>query len=565
MKPQAGRAKATSAVRAGRAARDSARIRWPALAGAAVIAVAASVAYLPSLGGAFVYDDILLLTDNHLIKAADGLYRFWFTPEPIDYWPVTNTSLWIEWRLWGMQSTGYHVVGLTLHIVECLLIWRILWLLSVPGAFLAALLFALHPVNVETIAWIAQRKSQLAALFVLLSILAHLHAESVPTATRTRPPLASGWYWCSLAAFAMGMLSKVSAVIVVPVLLLIVWWRRAVTRRDLVRLLPFLAIAGVLLSVNLWFRARGAEPVADETGLVERVLGAAGVIWFYLYKAVLPIDLMFIYPQWHVDAGRLLWWLPLIATVGVTATLWCYRRGWSRPLFFAWSYFCMALLPVMGFTDVGFEQHIVVADHYQHLALIAVAALAGAGWAAWRRRPGASPAWLPDAAAVAVAGVLAVLTWQQSGLYADGITLYRDTLARNPGAWVAHNNLGGLLFDAGRLAEAMEHDQRALQLKPDYAEAHNNLGNVLQRMGRRPEAIVHYRQALQLRPRYAPAHNNLAAALAADGQLDEAIGHLEQALRLKPGYPDAQYNLELARELKNKAAVGAPVAEQTRP
>jgi tetratricopeptide (TPR) repeat protein len=562
---QAGRAKATSAARARPATQDSAPIRWPALAGAGVIAVAAWVAYLPALGGAFVYDDLLLLTDNHLIKAADGLYRFWFTAEPIDYWPLTNSWLWIEWRLWGMQSTGYHVVGLLLHIVECLLIWRILWRLSVPGAFLAALLFALHPVNVETIAWIAQRKSQLAALFIMLSILAYLNAEAVPPGSRAAPPPANRWYGLSLAACALGMLSKISAAIVVPVLLLIVCWRRPVTRRDLVRLVPFLLVAAVLLSVNLWFRARVVEPAAGAAGLVERLLGAAGVIWFYVYKAVLPIDLMFIYPEWHVDAGRLRWWLPLIATVIVTGGLWWYRRGWSRPLLFAWGYFCAALLPVMGFTDVGLDQHIVVADHYQHLALIGVAALAGAGWAVWRRRAGRSLAWIADAAAVAVGGALAVLTWKQSALYADGITLYRDTLARNPDAWVAHNNLGALLFDAGRLAEAKEHDQRALELKPDYAEAHNNLANVLQRMGKRSEAIAHYRRALQLRPRYAPAHNNLAAALAADGRLDEAIGHLEQALRLKPGYPDAQYNLDVARALKTKAAAGAPPAAAARP
>lgn len=156
-------------------------------AGASLILLAAGIAYWPSLHGEFILDDDRLLTNNSLIRAANGLYRFWFTSEPYDYWPVTNSSWWIEWRLWGKNPTGYHVTNLALHVVAAWLLWAVLSRLRIPGAFLAALLFTVHPVNVETVAWISQRKGLLAMVFSLVSVLTYLHTES-PPAPRTESP-----------------------------------------------------------------------------------------------------------------------------------------------------------------------------------------------------------------------------------------------------------------------------------------------------------------------------------------------------------------------------------------
>ena len=533
---------------------------WPTWAGAALIVVAAVVVYAPALRGPFVFDDILLLSDNPLVKVADGPYRFWFTTEAVDYWPVTNTSFWIEWHLWGAQPIGYHLTGLLLHIAIALLIWRVLHRLAIPGAWLAALLFTVHPLNVETIAWIAQRKSQLAALLCLLSVLAFLRAEEPPPLSHHSRPVMNRWYWLSLAACALAMLSKVSAAIVPPVLLLVVWWMRPLSRRDVERIVPFFAVVLVLLWVNLWFRSRGiAPPVVDHPSPLDRVLGAAGVVWFYLSKALVPIDLSLMYPDWHVHAAELRWWLALAAAALVTAALWWFRETWSRPLLFAWLFFCGTLFPVMGFTDVGVGQHIVVADHYAHLALISVVAVAGAGIALWRGRLRASLHWVPIACAAVIVGALAALARQQSTLYADGVTLYEDTLRKNPDAWIAHNNLGSLLFDAGRLPEAEAHFQRALELNEVYAEAHDNLGNVLQRTNRNAAAIEHYRRALEIRPTYALAHNNLGVALVGTGNLDEAIAHFQRALALKPDYQEARDNLTLAQALKQAAETGGTV------
>jgi tetratricopeptide (TPR) repeat protein len=549
-------------------------------AGAVVLAVVTVVAYVPSLHGGFILDDDILLTANRLVKAPDGLYRMWLTTDPIDYWPVFNSVFWLQWRLWGMWSTGYHVTNLLLHIGAAFLMWAILRRLSIPGAFLAALLFAVHPVNVESVAWIAQCKSVLALVFYLLSILLYLWAES--GAPRCR---GGRWYWWSLVAFVLGMLSKGSVAILPLVLLGVIGWLRPLSRGDLVRTAPFFLVAVVLVLVNVWFQKHGTPTQFRAAGATERLLGAAAAVWFYLSKALLPIDLTFIYPRWHIQVTEVTWWLPLLAAMAVTAVLWWCRSSWGRPLLFAWGYFGVALVPVLGFTDVAFMEHSLVADHYQHVALIGVLAPVAAGWATWQRRAGGR---LPLAAAVAAVGVLALLTWRQSGLYTDAMTLYQATLRENPDSWLAHGNLGGVLSEAGRLPEAIAHYQQALRLHPDFPDAHNNLcsalrdsgqlaqaiqhcrealrlrpnfpeshnnlGNALRDSGQLAEAIEEYRQALQLRPDYPAAHNNLGTALAQAGRLQEGIAHLQQAVRLQPDYADAQYNLRVALALQQQAA-----------
>ena len=563
-------------------------------AGAAIIIVAVFVVFFPSINGGFVLDDDQLLSENELIKSSDGLYRFWCTTESLDYWPVTNTSLWIEWRLWGNNPTGYHATNLVLHIVESLLIWIILRKLSIPGAFLAAMIFAVHPVNVESVAWISQLKNTMAMLFFLLSILCYLKME-VPSPVfenglyRIPSTLAPGrhvsgrsslWYCLSLAAFVLAMLSK-GSVAVLPVLLLgIVWWlhpRRGLSKFlrskngtvpfasrgtvqiiaqqkwdcplnlwDLLQTAPFFLVAVVLAVVNMWFQKHGTEIVFRTAGFTERLLGAGGVAWFYIYKAVLPINLVFIYPLWHIETGNPLWWLPLFAALAVTTVLWRYRHSWSRPLLFAWGFFCVALVPSMGFTDVGFMRYSLVADRYQHIALIGVIALTAAGWSVWHQRVREAMYWAATIVAIVAVGVLAFLTWRQSGIYRDVFTLYQATLEKNPDCCIAHNNLGSALVKAGRLQDAIEHYEQALRVNPDYPEAQANLGVALGKAGRFREAMEHYEQALRMRPDYAEVYYNMGLALVKTGQPEEAIEHYRFALALRPNYVDAHNNLGVA-------------------
>ncbi len=370
--------------------------------------IAVFLVYLPCLNGRFVMDDDTMVTDNALIQSQDGLYRFWCTAQAIDFWPATNTTFWIEWRLWGNNPGGYHTTSLILHVLESLLIWLILRRLSVPGAFLAALIFAVHPVNVESAAWIAQRKNITAMLFFLLSILWYLkavqradtqtapghlkdnHRETAsgfphPSSFILHPSSLDFWYWLSLAAFVLAMLGKGSAAVLPVLLLVIICWLRPLTRWDFLRTAPFFLVAILLTAVNVWFQTHGGEAITRSADFIQRLLGAGGVVWFYLYKAVLPIDLAFVYRQWHIEAGNPLWWMPLLCVLIITAVLWLYRKKpWARPLLFAWAFFCAALVPVMGFTDVGFMKYSLVADHYQHIAIIGVIALAAGYWGLWR-------------------------------------------------------------------------------------------------------------------------------------------------------------------------------------
>jgi tetratricopeptide (TPR) repeat protein len=544
------------------------------LAGVALIAAAVFIVYLPSINGGFVLDDDQLLTANKFIRASDGLFGFWCTTESVDYWPVTSTVFWIEWRLWGVQPTGYHVTNLILHIVEALLIWLILRKLAIPGAFWAALIFAVHPVNVESVAWIAQRKDMMAMLFLLLSIAFYLkyfsssdtenaqssrHTPCADPARGVCGVLSGRWYWLSMTMFVLAMLGKGSVAMLPALLLGIVWWlRQAGTvpifvptkmglspflSKDLIRLSPFFLVAMVLTWVNVWFQTHGSGEVVRSAGFAERVLGAGGVLWFYLYKALLPIDLAFVYPQWHIEAGNPLWWLPLLAALALTALLWWYRKGWSRPFLFAWGFFGVSLTPVLGFKDVGFMKYSLVADHYQHTAIIGVIALATAGWNIWRRLARVGTRWVATALAVAAVGVFAILTWRQSGLYRDAMTLYQATLEKNQDCWMAHNNLGSLYVGENRTSEAIEHFQQAMRLNPKYPDVYSNLGVVFIQMNRPLEAIKNCEQALRLKPAYPEAQYNLGLALAHTGRLQEAIEHYQQALALTPYYPDAENDL----------------------
>ncbi|MGA2796855.1 MAG: tetratricopeptide repeat protein [Thermoguttaceae bacterium] len=546
------------------------------LAGVAILALTVFIAYFPSINGGFIWDDVSLLTKNLLVKASGGLHRIWCTTDPIDYWPMTNTSFWIEWRLWETNPIGYHVTNIMLHIVEALLIWVSLRKLSIPGAFLAAIVFAMHPVNVESVAWIAQRKNTLTMLFFLLSILWYLKADMhkaiagiAPARSHGEPweldkirsplsiPHAPLWYRLSLAAFMLAMLSKGSAA-VLPVLLLgIIWWRRRLTKRDCLRTAPFFIVAAVLTLVNICFQSRDVGESIRYAGFLERLLGAGVVIWFYLYKALLPIDLAFIYPQWQIQTGNPLWWPPLSAALLITAVLWCYRKKWSKPFLFAWGFFCVALIPVMGITYVFFMRYSPVADHYQHIAIIGVITLTVTGWSIWHQRVRGILYWGTTLVTIVAVGVLTLLTWRQSGLYSDESTLFQETLEKNPGCWMAHTILGIISLNKGQLPEAIAHQREAVRLNPDFFEAQNNLGSALAKAGRPQEAIEHYKRATELNPYFLDAHYNLGIALFNVGRLQEAIDQYQQALRINPNFPDAQNNLgsALARAGRPQEAI----------
>jgi tetratricopeptide (TPR) repeat protein len=520
---------------------------------AALLLVSATIiAYLPVWHAGLIWDDASLVIDNPLIRQADGLYRLWFTTQPVDFYPVTSTMLWLEWRLWGTDPMGYHVVNVLVHAGSAVLLWRVLKRLDVPGSWLAAALFAVHPVNVESVAWITQRKNTLAMFFYLLSLSWYIRFEPASRSSLAAQPAAAPatlgfrwrWYWLSLIAFLVAMLSKTAVAPMPLVLLGLAWWRRGrVQRRDLGHCVPFLVAAVAVGLVSLWFqshRAIGSDIVRTDS-FWARLAGAGWAIWFYLYKAALPFGLSSIYPRWQIDGGQ--WWsyLPGLLLVGVLGACWRYRRGWGRGPLAGLGYFIAMLLPILGFWDIGFMALSLVADHWQYFAIVGPLALVAAAISTVGRPPGRL------LLAVAMGGVLLVLlgglTWRQSKIYADPGIFWGTALAANADSWLAHNNLGNFLFEQGEVNEAMAHYKRAVDIKPGYSTAHYNLGGVLRQKGQLDEAIPEFQKALAIQPKYSMAHYNLGEIFRQKGQMDEAMAHYERAVEIRPEYAEAHNSL----------------------
>jgi len=449
---------------------------------AALLVLLTVLAYIPVLGNGFIWDDDLLITHNRMVQAPDGIHRFWLTTEAPDYYPLMGSVWWLEWRVWGNNARGYHAVNVALHAVNVLLIWMILRKLKIPGAWLAALAFGVHPVNVSTVAWISEQKNTLSMLFYAVAILLYLRFNE-DVSTQAATPVPPGiWYGLSLAAFVMALLSK-SAVVMLPVVLLgCVWWVYGrVRRRDFLRICPFFALSLVLGVVTVWFQySRVLKWYAVRTdGFASQLASAGWAPWFYLYKALLPLNLCMVYPMWNVDATRWVSYVPGIALLGCVALFWWKRNSWGRALLFGSGYFVATLFPVLGFFDQGFYRYSLVADHWQYYSIVGVIALVVAGGETISQRLDREQRRYLGVFAGVVVVILGALTWQRSEVFHNGTTLFTDNLVHNPRSWVAHNNLGMELIKAGRKQEGIEHFRQALKLNPDFSDAQNNLARAL--------------------------------------------------------------------------------------
>lgn len=514
------------------------------------------LACLPVLFGGFVWDDHSLIIGNQMVHAPDGLYRFWFTREAPDYWPLTSSMWWLEWRLWGNNPTGYHVVNLLLHAINAVLVWMILARLKVPGAWLAGAVFALHPVNVATAGWVSEQKNTLSMLFYGISILLYFRFDEEG---RWR------WYSLSLTAFLLALLSK-TAVVMLPVVLLgCVWWTRGRVRwKDFLRTVPFFALSLVMGLVTIRFQH--AQPtyghVVANANLAYRVAGSGWIPWFYIYKDILPTGLCVVYPKWHVDPS--LWWtyLPGILLVGCLAIFWRQRASWGRPWLFAIGCFVATLVPVLGFVETAFYADSMVTDHWQYLAIPWVIGLTVAAGATLCNRLGEWRRSVSVLASIVVLAALGIATWGRCRVYANEESLWRDNLVKNPDAWMAHNNLGGVLMRNGKIIEAITHFRQAVWIQPRLAGAHYNLGNALVQEGKVTEAISHYEQALQIKPDFADVQYNWGTALMGQGRLAESALHFELALQIKPDFAEARGNLGFILQQTGRTQEAATDYEQ---
>jgi tetratricopeptide (TPR) repeat protein len=501
--------------------------------------VATFLAYAPALSAGFIWNDSEYVTAPAL-RSVEGFWRIWFELGATEqYYPLLHSAFWLQHQIWGDVAAGYHVFNVALHATAACLLAAVLRRLAVPGAWLAAGLFALHPVAVESVAWISEQKNTLSLVFYLTAALLYLRF------TAERGPRV---YAAATLCFAAALLSKSVTASLPAALLVVTWWRhgRIEWRRDVVPLLPWFALGGAMALVSahverVYIGAHGEEFALTA---LQRSLLAGRIAWFYLGKLLWPADLIFIYPRWNVDPGVAWQWAFSLGALALLAILWRLRR-WSRAPLAAVLFFGGSLVPTLGFFNVYAFLYSYVADHWQYLPGIGVHVLLAAGLTLALRDVVPAGRFRIVVPGLLLAG-LGALSWQQSRMYADMRTFYVTTLERNPAAWMAHNNLGSLLHAAGDRAGARRHFEAALRVRPGLFKAHFNLGNILREQGFAAEALEQYRRAIELKPDYVEALNQLGSLLRSLRQPHEALPHLFAAVRLDPAFADARNNLGMA-------------------
>jgi hypothetical protein len=597
----------------------------------ALLALAVLWVYSPVIHPVFpadwLWDDDQLLTANATVQSTtpEALFKLWFNPDGADYFPLSYTALWAQWPLFGMWPTGYHLVTVLLHLAGALLLWRLLTVMRIPGAWLAATIFALHPVCVESVAWVSELKNTLSLPLFLLAAINFARFDDLagddttPLTGPGAPPSALRHYALALGCFLLAMLAKTSVVMFPVVLLLYAWWKRGtVTPRTVALAAPFFLISLVLGLITIsyqWGRAIGQETILVG-GIASRIATAGMSIFWYMRLIFWPVNLLPIYPRWEVDppqAWQFLAW-PVIGAVGWW--FWNNRAAawpphWGRHALFAFGFFLLMVAPVLGFITISYMRITWAADHFIYLPMISVIALVAAGATLWyeRQQQSERPVWLAGAATLV--GALAFLTFRYAAVWVNEDELWTHTLAINESAWQAHNRLGARKFARGHIDDrspkegirglgAFHHFTRSTALRPDLGETHNNLGTALSAKGRLGEAVEQFAEAARVTPHVPAIRVNLANALAAAGRFPEAgeqyrdllreepnnpallnnygvalykqgrreesIAQFEQALKIAPGLKDAQESLAIARGERPDPSLGtAPGPGDQRP
>jgi tetratricopeptide (TPR) repeat protein len=493
----------------------------------------AFVAYLPALHNGFIWDDDAWLMKNQTLYGWSGLQELWLNPLALQqYYPITGTVFWIEYQLWRFNPFGYHAVNVLLHALNAVLFALVLRKLRLPAPWFAAAIFAVHPVTVESVAWITEIKNTLSTAFFLGSVLSYLRFENLE---ERETPREWKWFGFSLVLFLCALLSKSVTCTLPVVLAILIWWKRPRLRpAELFLLVPyfFLAAPVALLTASLEAHHVGATGPEWTLSWTHRVILAGRVVCFYFAKLVWPANLAFIYPRWRLENA---WFFLFPTTVlGGLALLWSLRRRIGKGPLVAAAAFIITLGPILGFMNCYAFQFSYVADHWQYLASLCLISL---GAATGGRIHLANPI-----TRFAVLGIpiftLGLLTWRQCPVYRNVKTLWRDTLAKNPNSWLAHHNLGVVLQAQGHFSKAEAHFRSALQLRSDYYEAENNLGESLLMQDCLDEAEVHIDRSISLNPGYAASRWNKALLYAHQRQKEEAYAIVQDGLAQSSVYLD---------------------------
>ena len=541
------------------------------------------IAFAPSLLSQFVdWDDLENFTVNPFYRGLGWSHLKWMWTTTLlgHYVPLTWMTLGADYLVWGMNPAGYHLTNVVLHCANVALLYFVTLRLlgaAMPataghplawrlGAAFAALVFGVHPLRVESVAWITERRDVLSGFFYLLAICASLRDAEAPSGRSIRR---RAWYWVALGSFALGLLAK-AIVVTLPLVLVVLdvyplrrlggargWWN-AEARRRWVEKVPFFLGGALVIPIALVAARTGANLVTIAAlGIVDRLAISVYGLTFYVWKTVVPLDLSPFYalrtPLVPLSAPYV---VSGLAVAGVTAAAIALRRRWPA-LGAAWLVYVVTVLPVSGVFQNGPQ---IAADRYSYLPSLPWAVLAGAGaiagWNAWRERRGRSPALAVPGAAALVIVVLAALTWLQVSVWRDSERLWTHALVLGPSS-MAHSHLANLRRQQARWAEANEHYRLASAMRPDAAHLHVNWGTALAQQGKLAEAIDRYREALRISPRSADAHYHWGNARFAAGDLEEAIGHYREAVRIDPAAAEVYSNWgrALAQQGKRDEAI----------
>ena len=515
-----------------------------------LLVVLTLLAYAPAMQGGFVWDDDDYVTENANLKSLAGLQRIWFELGAVpQYYPLVHTSFWVEYHLWGLRPLGFHLTNVLLHALNGLLLWELLRRLKVPGAWAAAALFVLHPIQVESVAWVTERKNVLSGTFYLLAALIYLGGRDDDEARDAAPGHVR--YAATVLLFLCALLSKSVTATLPAAFAVVLWFRRGrLARRDVVQLAAMIPLGVAAGALTSWMERFIVGAAGPEWALspFDRLIVAGRAFWFYLGKLAWPHPLTFIYPRWDLAGASPAMLLVPAAALALLSALWFARGRIGRGPLTAALLFAGTLAPALGFVNVYPMRFSFVADHFAYLAVIGPLALVAAAVVTGLRRSKLLTPTLAFGLGALVIGILGALTWQRGFAYADEETLWRDTLRKNPSSFIANGNLGGILLQRGALEPAAALFQTALRAKPDFPEGLDNLGIVRQRQGKLDEAAALFGEALKWNPKFANAHNNLGILLAQQGNASEALDHFVKAVGIRPSFAKAHQNLGLTLE-----------------
>jgi Flp pilus assembly protein TadD len=509
---------------------------------AAIIIAAGLWIYWPALYGDWIWDDTMYLSQNPLLHEPGRLWKAWFQPGSfVEYYPIEQTVQWMQWQLWGDNTLGYHLTNVGLHLLSAFLVWRLLSKFGLQLAWLGGLIFAIHPMMVESVAWMSELKNTLSLPPFLLSICAWIDYEE-----RGR----RADYLRALAFFLVAMLCKIGVAPFPVILLLYAWWKRGrIGWPDLLASAPFFVISVTLGLITSWsgvwyMRDQLTNPAVVEIGGFFFRLALAGqILSFYFAKCFWPVGPLPIYPQWEIDPSSPIQFLPWLVLAGAGYWLWRRRLSWGRHVLLGLVFFILTLGPFLGFVSISYMNFTWVMDHFLYVPIIGLIGIVTAGIERADARLATSVHPFSTGILTVIMGLLAFESHWYAAAFTGEETFDTYMIDRNPAAWLAHDNLGKILLDAGEPEHAREHFETVIRLKPELAEPYDNLATALTQLGRVPEALDAFNQSLQRDPYASETHNNMGVVLAQSGRTAEALGHFEKALRRHPFYAEAHNNM----------------------